>query len=61
MDSIMTFKDITGKKYIVRLSKEERSQLQELIGKGTSPAKLQLKAADIAQGGCVQEWRRLER
>ena len=56
MDSIMTIKDIAVKKYIVRLSKEERSQLQELIRKGTSPAKLQLKArillkADVSRKG----------
>jgi hypothetical protein len=33
-----------GKKYVVRLSKEERAQLQALIRKGRSSAKQQLKA-----------------
>lgn len=44
------------KKYVVRLSKGERDQLNELIKKGKSPAKQQLKArillkADVAKGG----------
>jgi Homeodomain-like domain len=44
------------KKYIVRLTAEEREQLQALIGKGKSPAKRLLKArillkADVSDGG----------
>ena len=43
------------KKYIVRLSRDERTHLCELLKKGKSPAKLQLKArillkADVGQG-----------
>jgi transposase len=43
------------KKYIVRLSRDEREHLCELLKKGKSPAKLQLKArillkADVGQG-----------
>lgn len=43
------------KKYIVRLSRDERDYLCELLKKGKSPAKLQLKArillkADVGQG-----------
>jgi hypothetical protein len=43
-------------KYVVRLSKEERAQLQELIRKGKSSAKQQLKArillkADVSGKG----------
>jgi transposase len=56
MDSIMAIKEIAVKKYVVLLSREERGQLLELIGKGKSPAKLQLKArillkADVSMQG----------
>jgi hypothetical protein len=37
-------KDLSLKKYVVRLSAEEREHLQTLIGKGKSPAKRLLKA-----------------
>ena len=40
----MAGKDISVKKYVVRLSVEEREQLQALIRKGKSPAKRHLKA-----------------
>ena len=44
------------KKYVVRLSAEEREQLHTLIRKGRSPAKRLLKArillkADVSEGG----------
>jgi hypothetical protein len=44
------------KRYIVKLTKDEREQLNELVRKGKSPAKRQLKArillkADEAKGG----------
>jgi hypothetical protein len=44
VDSILAFKEIAVKKYVVRLSKEERAKLQELIRKDKSSAKQQLKA-----------------
>src|SRR5882757_7124283 len=52
----MAGKDITVKKYVVRLSAEEREQLQALIRKGKSPAKRLLKArillkADVSEAG----------
>jgi transposase len=52
----MAGKDIAVKKYVVRLSVEEREQLQALIRKGKSPAKRLLKArillkADISEAG----------
>ncbi|MDD4615644.1 MAG: helix-turn-helix domain-containing protein [Alphaproteobacteria bacterium] len=52
----MTIKVPTVKKYIVRLSKEERKELNELIRKGKSQAKQQLKArillkADVSKQG----------
>ena len=52
----MAIKTVSVKKYVVRLSKEERDRLKELIRKGNSPAKQQLKArillkADVAKGG----------
>jgi transposase len=52
----MAGKDIAVKKYVVRLSAEEREQLQALIRKGKSPAKRLLKArillkADVSDAG----------
>ena len=52
----MTGKDITVKKYVVRLSAEEREQLQALVRKGKAPARRLLKArillkADVSEGG----------
>ena len=52
----MAIKTVAVKKYVVRLSKEERGRLHELIRKGKSPVKQQLKArillkADVAKGG----------
>jgi Homeodomain-like domain len=56
MEVSMKFKTIAVKKYVVRLSQEERDQLNELIRKGKSPAKRQLKArillkADVGKNG----------
>lgn len=56
MEAIMAFKAVSVKKYVVRLSKDERTRLSELIGKGKSPAKHQLKArillkADVSKAG----------
>jgi hypothetical protein len=50
----MAGKDISVKKYVVRLSAEEREHLQALIRKGKSPAKRLLKArillkADVSE------------
>ena len=52
----MAREDIAVKKYVVRLSAEEREQLQALIRKGKSPAKRLLKArillkADVSETG----------
>ena len=52
----MAGKDISVKRYVVRLSKEEREQLQALIRKGKGPARRLLKArillkADVSEGG----------
>jgi transposase len=54
--AIMAAKEVIVKKYVVRLSAEEREQLAALIGKGKSPAKQQLKArillkADVSDAG----------
>ena len=40
----MTFKDVAVKKYVVRLSSEEREYLDQLIRKGKSPALKLMKA-----------------
>ena len=52
----MAAKEISVKKYVVRLSGEEREQLETLIRKGKSPARRLLKArillkADVSEAG----------
>src|SRR5260370_11028487 len=52
----MATKEISVKKYVVRLSGEEREQLEALIRKGKSPAQRLLKArillkADVSEAG----------
>ncbi len=52
----MAGKDVAVKKYVVRLSTEERAELEALIRKGRSPAQRLLKArillkADISEAG----------
>src|SRR5438046_6729466 len=52
----MAGKDVAVKKYVVRLSAEEREHLQALIRKGNSPAERLLKArillkADVSEAG----------
>ena len=52
----MAAKDISVKKYVVRLSVEERGQLEALIRKGKSAAQRLLKArillkADVSEAG----------
>jgi hypothetical protein len=53
---IMAGKDIAVKKYVVRLSVEERQQLETLMRKGKGPARRLLKArillkADVSEAG----------
>ena len=53
---MMASKEVSVKKYVVRLSGAEREQLETLIGKGKSPARRLLKArillkADVSEGG----------
>src|SRR6516225_4086520 len=55
-EAIMAAKEISVKKYVVRLSGEERERLETLIGKGKSPARRVLKAgifmkADVSEAG----------
>ena len=52
----MAGREIAVKKFVVRLSVEERAELEALIGKGKSPAKRLLKArillkADVSEAG----------
>jgi hypothetical protein len=52
----MAVKEIIVKKYVVRLSDDERQQLGTLIRKGSSPAQRLMKArillkADVSEGG----------
>jgi len=53
--AIMSTKEISVKKYVVRLSTEEREHLETLLRKGKSPARRLLKArillkADVSEG-----------
>jgi hypothetical protein len=59
-EAIMAAKEISVKKYVVRLSPDEREQLEALIRKGKSPAQRLLKArillkADVSEAG--EGWR----
>src|SRR5438309_2629044 len=52
----MSFKDVAVKKYVARLSAEEREYLDQLIRKGKGPAQRLMKArillkADVGEGG----------
>jgi hypothetical protein len=56
VEAIMVAKEISVKTYVVRLSGEERQQLETLIRKGKSPARRLLKArillkADVSEAG----------
>jgi hypothetical protein len=56
MEAIMAAKEISVEKYVVRLSREERQQLETLIRKGKAPARRLLKArillkADVSDAG----------
>jgi Homeodomain-like domain len=56
MEASMAGKDMAVKKYVVRLSGEERAELEALIRKGKSPAQRLLKArillkADVSDAG----------
>jgi hypothetical protein len=56
MERIMARKEISVKKYVVKLSSEERQQLETLIRKGKGPARRLLKArillkADVSDAG----------
>jgi Homeodomain-like domain len=55
-EGIVTKTEISVKKYVVRLSAEERQRLEALIGKGKGPARRLLKArillkADVSDAG----------
>jgi hypothetical protein len=55
-EAIMAAKEISVKKYVVRLSGDERAQLRGLIQKGKAPARRLLKArillkADVSEAG----------
>src|SRR5258707_13591669 len=59
-EAIMATKEISVKKYVVRLSGEERERLEALLRKGKSPAQCMLKArillkADVSEAG--EGWR----
>ena len=47
----MTAKAISVKKYVVRLSAEERERLEALLRKGKSPAQRLLKARILLKAG----------
>ena len=54
----MHFRDVAVKKYVVRLSMEERHYLEELIRKGKHPSQRLTKArillkADVGEAGTI--------
>jgi hypothetical protein len=51
-EAIVAAKEISGARYLVRLSGEEREQLEALIRKGKSAAQRLLKARILLKG-CV--------
>lgn len=51
----MTVKEITVKKYVVKLSEAERKYLQTLINKGKSPAKRLLKARILLKADASEQ------
>jgi hypothetical protein len=56
MEAIMAAREISVKKYVVRLNAEERQQLEALIRKGKGPVRRVLKArillkADVSEAG----------
>jgi hypothetical protein len=53
-EAIMAAKEISVKKYIVRLSGEERERLEVLLRKGKSPAQRLLKARILLKAGVSQ-------
>jgi hypothetical protein len=62
----MASKDVSVKKYVLRLSGEEREQLETLIRKGNSPARRLLKArillkTDVSEGSAGWSDRRVIR
>ena len=52
---IMSSKEISVKKYVVRLSVEEREQLEALIRKGSSPAQRLVKVRILLKADVSQE------
>lgn len=53
--------DIAVKKYVVRLSAEEREQLQALIRKGKKSGEAALESAHFVEGRCFGRRRGVER
>ena len=49
----MAAKEISVKKYVVRLSVEEREQLEAVIRKGQERGAAAAEGADIVEGRCV--------
>src|SRR5437867_11333517 len=57
----MAAKEISVKKYVVRLSGEERERLETLIRKGKNPGAPGTEGADLVEGRCLGSWQRVER
>jgi hypothetical protein len=61
MEETMAARAASVKRYVVRLSAEERRGLEAIIHKGKSSAARLLKARILFEGGCFRSRRRLER
>ena len=57
----MAGKEIAVKKYVVRLSEDERNQLNEMIRKGKSSAQRLTKARILLKADVSEGRRRMER
>jgi len=57
----MAVKAPSVKRYVARLSAEERRELEAMIGKGKSPAQRLLKARIVLKADVSEDGRRVER
>ncbi len=57
----MAAKEISVKKYVVRLSGEERERLETLISERKEPGAPGTEGADLVEGRCLGSWQRVER
>src|ERR1700751_3313383 len=57
----MAAKEISVKKYVVRLSGEERERLENVDSERKEPGAPGAEGADLVEGRCLGSWQRVER